>query len=311
MFVSVGREWNWSLGFSNSSWKLQVGSTFPVELSFDGRTPYAGTATAIADDLVELPMAPSSQLVTDFRAGKLMSVLASGNRYGFALTATSRVMAALAACVTEENAYEQGGNLPDLEAAVIFSAKPHSMEASTPPSSPPMAPLQAPAPVVGALDRTLVATQIATNLLLQGGFRNAHLLSASETPDYLKGSGVAWTSDVSTGAVQIIDAPAGQTGQEVASKLIASDAAVCKGDFASGRSSDLVDNTVVTKAFVGCKQSDGMKSVRYLIYQGGSAHFVVFDTVSSSASAEPSVPPANESRVETAALKAVTYQTWQ
>ncbi len=149
-------------------------------------------------------------------------------------------------------------------------------------------------------------------MLLQAKLPNAHLLAPDETPDGLRGFGVAWASDAGAGAVKIIDATAGQTGQDIASQLISSDASACKGDFASGRSSELVDNSIVTKAFVGCKSASGMKSARYLIYQGGTDHFIVFDTIAPTGIERPaSEAPPTETNFQAAALRAVSYETWK
>ena len=41
----------------------------------------------------------------------------------------------------------------------------------------------------------------------------------------------------------------------------------CKGEFASGRSSELVDDKLFTKAFTGCQESTGAHTYRYFILQ--------------------------------------------
>jgi hypothetical protein len=312
LLVAMDRDWGWKLGFYNPNWKLQAGSQVPVQVSFDGRAPYAGTANVATGQLVVLPMAPTSQLLSDFRKGSAMVVQAGGMNFPFALTTTSKVMVALAGCVKAELAYEQGGPVPDLGLIVA------SLSPAAPPSRPRLlnpSPVT-PAPVAAAstvsTDDTLIATQIASNLLLQAKLPNARILAADETPENLKGFGVAWASDAGSGAVKIVDVPPGQTGQDIASQLIAADASTCKGDFASGRSSDLVDSSIVTKAFVACKQSSGLRSARYLIYQGGPTHFIVFDTVAPQADERPpSEAPPTESRFQAAALRAVSYETWK
>ena len=48
-----------------------------------------------------------------------------------------------------------------------------------------------------------------------------------------------------------------------------------KGSFASGRSNELLDDKVITKAFTGCKDSSGTHTYRYFILNANS-DFIVY-----------------------------------
>jgi hypothetical protein len=164
---------------------------------------------------------------------------------------------------------------------------------------------------MAALELEMAATRIATNLLLQAKLPNARLLAGTETPADLKGRGAVWTSDMGLGAVELLPASTGKDPQQVASSMLSGDASQCKGDFASSRSSELVDGKIVTKANSLCTESSGMRSIRYYILQAEPAGYVVYALAGSNAgsgasggagiSTTPRMPDAD---FQTAAVKA-------
>jgi hypothetical protein len=113
-------------------------------------------------------------------------------------------------------------------------------------------------------------------------------------------------SDAGPGAVEILAASAAKDPQQIASQIITSDAAACKGDFASGRSSELIDNTVVTKAFTGCKATAGQGVIRYFILHNEGSGYIVYALVSpgSSKGDVPDTSPLSDTNFEPAAVKA-------
>jgi hypothetical protein len=128
----------------------------------------------------------------------------------------------------------------------------------------------------------------------------------NDTPARLKGRGAAWSSDLGEGAVALLPALVATDPQQAASQLISSDAATCKGDFASGRSSELVDDKLITKAFTGCKESTGTRAFRYFILQRPGSGFVVYEltgpTASSAEGGDSSAP--RDATFQAAAVKA-------
>lgn len=291
MTVSINRSFGWSLGFSNPTWALQQDQQVPLEIAFDGRAPWGGTANAINKTMVMVPMADNSVLINAFRAGLVMTVKGSERTFIFNLGSTSRLIVELVQCVKNELAIEKGERPPTF-AANPQPGPPTRSASPTPPQGATTAELE------------LVATRIATNLLLQAKFPNAQLLTRAETPEAIRRLGVAWKSDVGFGAIELLPATAGADGQTVASSLLGADAATCKGDFVSGRSSELVDNTIVTKAFSGCKDSDGTATIRYFIIHRDGGPYVVFalaPTVDNGALRDAPAP--NDTIFQAAAVK--------
>lgn len=292
MAVMVNRKYGWDLGFGDDAWNLQPREQIPIALSFDGRSPWSGTATALNRHMVLIPMAPRSDLIAAFRGSYEMRAYASGNAYDFNLNGTSYVLAQLAQCVTDQLAIERGEPTSNVNQAQARTLNPRSA-----------------APSASNSQMEVDAVRIASNLLLDAHLPNAHLLSPNETPPGLRGHGVAWTSDAGWGAVELFSPAVAKNAQQVASDLIASDTAACKGDFASGRSSEVVDNKTVTKAFTGCKESTGTHAFRYFIVRGAEQNFVVYEIAGSpAASVATDGAPLSDARFQTAAVKAAFPQ---
>lgn len=292
MIVSISRTYQWNLAFQDPAWNLQIGQRIPIDISFDNGAPWSGTAIPNSKTMAIVPMADNSALITAFRAGLLMTINASGQTFRFDLGGTSRLMVALAQCVQTELAIEKGEPPP------VFASSP-PVVAPTRMASPPQP--QGPS----AAELQLAATRIASNLLLQAKLPNAQLLTPAETPEDIRRLGVAWKSDFGLGAVELLPSTAGSDSQHVASGILDADAAVCKADFASGRSSELVDDTVVTKVLSACKDSTGTRAIQYFIVHREGAPYVVYALVSTSingASAEPQAP--NEANFQAAAVRA-------
>jgi hypothetical protein len=106
------------------------------------------------------------------------------------------------------------------------------------------------------------------------------LLARSETPISLVSNGAAWQSEEAFGFVRIVPPQQGIKGLDVASAVVASDAKDCKGKFASGRTSELVDSDVVFRGFSSCDDTDGARFSQYFIVSRNKGGFVLFSVVS-------------------------------
>lgn len=307
MFVGVDRNYGWGLLFSNPAWNLAQGTNIPLVISFDSSAPWSGTANVIDSHLAKVPMQANSTLINLFRGARMMNINANGQRLGFALDGTSRLMIGLSRCVATALAVEHGDPPPTFAEA---------------PSAPPtrsVAPSANPAPQTirtAELETEVAATRIATNLLLQAKLPNARLLSATETPSGLKGRGAVWTSDFGLGAVELLSAATGKDPQQVASNMLSGDAGQCKGDFASSRSSELVDGRILTKANSLCTDSTGTRTYRYFILQSDQVGYVVYALAGPDAARGSNVgaggspaPTMRDADFQTAAVKAAFIQS--
>lgn len=79
------------------------------------------------------------------------------------------------------------------------------------------------------------------------------------------------------GAVKIVPPDGGQTkGLDVAAAIAANDSAACKGKFASGRVSELVDSDVVFRGFSSCEDSEGARTAQFFVVPRKAGGFVIF-----------------------------------
>ncbi len=154
----------------------------------------------------------------------------------------------------------------------------------------------------------LAATRIASNLLLQAGLPNAHLLAPAETPAALRGMGAAWTSAAGFGSVTVLPSTAGHDASEVALGMIVGGAKACKGEFAAGRSTALVDDTLVTKSFTACNDSTGTRSIRFFVLHREGTWYVVYAVVAPDKPGASGDSPLRDAAFQAVAVKAALYQ---
>jgi hypothetical protein len=283
----------------SENWNMASGEKIPVTVSFDGRSPYSGVAFASAKNLAVLPVSQdsSSNIWNDFRQSILMSVNSSGRTVQFKLDGTSRLMIALKACVDAELLHESGGPLPQFVSTAI-QPPPQKPQIPTVPGTTNTTPL-------ADAERELIATRIATNLLLQTRLPNAQLVGSSDIPDYVRGRGVAWKADGVYGTVAIYSRSAVNDAQQAATQITQSDSGICKGDFASIRAQSLVDGKIITRVSTGCKMSSGGWAGRYFILDGAQSGWIVYSILSQDlAPTQSDNSPLSNDNFQTAAIKA-------
>jgi hypothetical protein len=252
--VSVYVTGNWALGFASPQWQLKQGESFPVDFTFDGRQQFHVFGTALNPNMVSVPMPVNSALMERFRRAANVTALAKGSVLQFNLTDTSKVLPALQECVAR---IKSGTSM-----ASTNLGKPVTLPATGGGS---LNPAPAPAPTAGAPELELEAIQIASNFLIGSAMRSARVLARAETPVSYADSGAAWRSDDAYGFVRILPYQEGVKGIDVAASITASDAKDCKGKFASGRVSELVNSDVMFRGVSTCEDSKGTRVGQYFV----------------------------------------------
>jgi hypothetical protein len=130
-------------------------------------------------------------------------------------------------------------------------------------------------PAPNSSEVEIEAIQIASNFLIGSAMRPARVLTRSETPVNYAPNGAAWRSDDAYGFVRIIPAQDGVKGIDIAASITASDAKDCKGKFASGRTSELVNSDVMFRGFATCEDSKGTRVGQYFVVPRDKGGFVV------------------------------------
>src|SRR5262249_3834107 len=99
MSFSVSRTFAWSMAFAHPSWRLVQGQMYDIAFTVDQMPPLQARAVAVGPNLVEVPLADSTELFQRFRQGYQLRVAAAGQVLAFNLTGTSQVLPALLRCV--------------------------------------------------------------------------------------------------------------------------------------------------------------------------------------------------------------------
>jgi len=69
MLFSINNKFTWSVGFANNQWRLNKGAKYDVIFKIDNYPPLTGTAIAITENQVIVPMADNVELFSLFRRG--------------------------------------------------------------------------------------------------------------------------------------------------------------------------------------------------------------------------------------------------
>jgi hypothetical protein len=273
--VSVYLNNTWALGFSNPRWQLRPGEGFPVDFTFDGKDQFHLVGKAISNNFVAVMMPYNSAMIERFKRSSGVSALAKGEAFQFALTDTSKIMPALTECV----ARVKGGGT----SVASNLGKPVTLPATGGGSLSAAPAPAAPASVASELD--LEAIQIASNFLIGSQMRGARVLPKAETVNFIANT-AEWKSEDAYGFVRVLPHQEGTKGIDVAASIVASDAKDCKGKFASGRTSELVNSDVMFRGFSTCEDSKGTRVGQYFVVPRDKGGFVVIAVGAGSATQE-------------------------
>jgi hypothetical protein len=274
--VAIAANGEWNLGYAHQDWQLQPGEVIPINVTFDGREQFHLVGRATGAIYLFVPMPPSSALLRAFRRSAEMSAVAKGNLFRFSLSGTSQLLPTLANCHALVG--KRG-----IAAATDFTVKPAAPTApaaAAAPAPPVATTLKTPEPETGSPDLQIEAVQLASNFILKSTLQNPKLLGRSELPAELAASGAAWRADEASGVVRIIPPKANVKGIDIAAAVAGADAKECKGKFASGRISELVDSDVVFRGFALCEDTEGARRAEYFIIPRTRGGFVMFSVVS-------------------------------
>jgi hypothetical protein len=260
--VTIDQGAGWSLGFHHPKWTLTKNQDFQIALTFDGQRPFNVQGVALSESLIRVPMPTDSTLIAQFRKAKAMTAFTQGQLFQFKLDSTALLLPTLANCVAVVK--QQG-------VANVAAAPAASAGGSMRPDSPQNL----------SSEMQIEAIELASNFILKTTLHNPRVLSRSETPIAVASTGAAWSSDEAIGFVRIVPPKEGFKGLDVASAVVAMDAHDCKGKFASGRTSELVDSDVVFRGFSSCDDSGGPRISQYFIVSRKKGGFVLFSVVSS------------------------------
>jgi hypothetical protein len=229
MMLGLGADLRWSMSFGDPRWRFKVGERIPIRYAVDGYQIRSATAVAITTNSVNAMLPQDVAVFDEFRRGQILRVHGGGDVLEFALTSTAALLKELAACVSPPR--------PALTASAPKLRDPAS------------------APTAKSAENQVEAMAIATDVLQAAGFKGFRFLRGKEVPEGLRDSDAVWSMDAGIGTIRIVEDD-GTKFDAIKTFLISSDAAACKGSFASG--SKPATETEAAMVFTGC-ETDGSK----------------------------------------------------
>jgi hypothetical protein len=255
MSFSVSRSFAWSMAFAHPSWRLTQGQTYDIAFTVDQMSPLRARAVAVGPNLVEVPLADSTELFQRFRQGYQLRVAAAGQVFAFNLNGTSQVLPALLRCV-QANLQPAGTTTV---AANPFAAAPAPANSTSQRSN--GAGQERPAAYRAE------ALSLAANILGSAGIVGFQIAEGDN--GFVD---AAWRANRLFGMVRIEpkEPPA-----LISAGMIAVDAAGCKSKFASG-SIPASGNNDVPRMFTKCGDGDQGYTVFYFILpRKAGGHYLI------------------------------------
>ena len=278
LYFSVNNKIEWAMAFSNPSWKLTKGNTYPVSYKVDSGQIHSGTGRALNPQLVQIPLPDTVSRFNEFRYGGLLAVAAGGEVVKFSLTDTSRMLSRLLECAKEYRSARAPGGSGER----LFSEG--ASGAPTPPAERGESARgdggSASASASGGggdsptADSRVEATTVATNVLATAGVANFRFMAPSETPASFKGHDAVWKADNMVGTMRVLAGSRARSLDAIRSGLIASDATNCKGKFASG-SLPIEDKAGAVSIFTACEGEKGWSTYYVALPRRAGGHYLI------------------------------------
>ena len=257
LFFFLTKEYAWTMGLSNSRWRLTPGSRFNIVYYIDSGQRTVTGASVTSAQLVVVPLADSKALFEDFRRGHKLTVEAANETIAFKLTNSATALAATMQCTQSHVAGRQPDNPFTYRQPPAQGTPSHS-------------------PAIGGNEayRTEAAILIANTIAPVGlpGFRVLPRTEISSQDQRFDG---VWVADGGLmGAVNIVAPQAGSKVDDVSAVLLAFDAQACKGAFTSGRY-PTQDGIGIGRLMTACTEPTGSTEVQYTIAPRPSGGFYV------------------------------------
>lgn len=285
--VLVDYQFQWKIGFVNNGWRFGASEIVPVNLYFDNTTSMQVKAIATKPDFLIIDMPTDAESISRFRRSYNLKAQIIGGEYQFPLTHTSRLLPRLADCV-KDNMHLASENAGTSEKSQTFGH-----------NSSNHAPLATDA-------YRMEAIHLASNFILQGNFHNPRFLKDAEIAPGDISFDAVWEADGAGGAVKLFPPQEGVTGTDIAAALVSGESASCKGKFASGRASELLDDAVVYRGFASCDDSSGARIAQFYVLPRSDQSFATFIVVSREfLSQDPESVDASIARYQDAAIRVV------
>jgi hypothetical protein len=167
LLFSVNSTFGWSMGLSNTQWRLSPGAEFNFEYFIDRGPTLLARGRAINSQMVVVPLANSNALFEMFRQGHVLTVRSGSANYTFSLRDSSAALAMTLDCTRRYVARYQPPSAPSPWPA-------QSAATGTPPATGSIS------PTVDQLREE--ATAVLANVLSAAGVQDFRVLPREEIP---------------------------------------------------------------------------------------------------------------------------------
>ena len=257
LLLSLDRSAKWSIGFFGQL-GVQPGQSNLTRYRIDRGQMFSGTAQAVSEQLVKLPLPDPSEPLRALRSGRELTVDGGNDRLQFALRGVTAALTELRNCV------ERWKNR-DASAAAQASAEP---VASVRPLSEP--------------EKRLEAMTVAANLLSRAQIAGFEL-QPPDAPSRLLGHDVTWRAQNLYGSLRLVGLDGGRV-EKVPADLISADIGDCSDKFAAEATPNAAGKSV--SLFTSCQGEKG-RSFGYLVVPRPLGGAYVISLLGTSDKAEP------------------------
>lgn len=257
LLFSVTRTTNWQVGFSKKSWKLKVGNKFNVRYQVDRHKVFRGTARAATKKLAIIKLPATAQLFNQMRRGRVLLVKAGDDLLKFNLTGTKKMLSRLLRCAKRNkhlvvnrslssNSTGSGDDNP-------FSSGSNTTKAQNPPP--------AKRRVISAAHRQEAHEWFRNTLannLASSGVAHRVVKNEGKAKRLYKKYAIVWRVGNRTGIVGSLRIISTRQPSALSNRVLANEARICKGDFASKfLKDDVVSSNPIVRLMTSCNLSGG------------------------------------------------------
>jgi hypothetical protein len=315
MFFAISVDYTWRVGWSSTSWNLNVGQTYGVALNVDGVNAGTVQAKAVNKQFAVAELPAQGTVFDLFRRGNLLIVVSGGQTFQFSLLGTNAALTVLLNCTRNQ----VGGAAPPPQPqpppqlqpttappptttrpGPVTAPEPADPKTSQPPAwgtqpqpqpaPPPVAQPAPPPPPPPSNPRRLwpettaqqrvEAARTLSAILARPSMQGFRPMSEGEALNLnipqASRADLTWRSDLLTGTLDIVPGTSGLNASAIASAVIAADRRACSGRFESGTSADQRSQRVV-RLFSTCEASLRTTEARYMVVPAadGASHYVL------------------------------------
>lgn len=285
MFFAISDNYTWRIGWSSTSWNLNVNQTYTVSLSVDGVSAGNLQAKAVNRQFFIAELPAQTTLFDLFRRGNQLTMASGSDRYQFSLLGTNVALAVLINCTRTQLASAPAQPRPPQSAA--DRPGPITVPQPTQPSAQPTQPSAPPPPTnprrlwpESTAQQRVEAARTLSAILATPAMQGFRPMSEREAIDrdlpQSARADLTWRSDLLTGALDIVPAHSGFSAAAIVGAIIAADRRACgAGRFDSGTSADPRSQRVA-RLFTTCEASLRTAEARYMVVPmtDGASHYV-------------------------------------